>query len=69
VISVEQRANVLMINAPALNSPATIILHNVVPKGTVTVNGKKTTATIVKQNMTVEIPLSKMEAHDVRIER
>ena len=69
VISVVQRANVLMINAPALSSPATLIVHNVVPKGTVTVDGKKTTTTIVKQSMTIEVPLSKREPHEICIKR
>jgi alpha-glucosidase (family GH31 glycosyl hydrolase) len=69
VISVVQIANVLMINAPALSSPATLVLHNVVPKGTVTINGKKTTATIVKQSMTIEIPFLKMEPHKICIKR
>jgi alpha-glucosidase (family GH31 glycosyl hydrolase) len=69
VISVEQRADVLTINAPALSSPVTIILHNVVQKGTVTVDGKKTTVTIVKQRMTIEVPLLKMEPHKICIKR
>jgi len=69
VISIMQKANVLIINAPALSSPATLIVHNVVPKGTVTIDGKKTTATIVKQSMTIEVPLSKMEPHEICIKR
>lgn len=69
VISVAQRANELMIHVPGLSSDATLIIHNVVPKGTVTVNGKQVMVVTNKQTLTVEIPLTKMEMHDISFQR
>jgi len=59
----------MTIHIPALACEGKLVIHNLVPKGMLTVARKKTTATIVKQSQTIEIPLSKLESHDVHIER
>ncbi len=68
-ISCAQRGGVLMVDIPPLGCTGKLVVHNIVPKEKVTVNGKSVKVVTSKRNMTVEIPLSKMEAHNIRIER
>jgi hypothetical protein len=68
-ISILQKANLMTVHIPALAREGKLVIHNLVPKGMITVDGKKTTATIVKQSMTIEIPFLKMEPHKICIKR
>ncbi|MGA3286991.1 MAG: TIM-barrel domain-containing protein [Bacteroidota bacterium] len=68
-ISILQKANLMTVHIPALAHEGKLVIHNLVPKGMITVDGKKTTATMEKQRKTIEIPFLKMESHKICIKR
>jgi len=68
-ISILQKANLMTVHIPALPFEGKLVIHNLVPKGMMTVDGKNITTTIVKQSMTIEIPFLKMEPHKICIKR
>ncbi len=68
-IMISQKGNEVSISVPALGCEGEILVYNVIPKGKVTVNGKKAEAKIDKEKKTVEVEIAKGMEQEVVIEK
>ena len=68
-ISISQKGNRISISVPALGCEGEVVVYNVIPKGEVTVNGKKAEAKIDKEKKRVEVEIAKGNENKVVIEK
>ncbi len=69
VITISQKGNRISVGVPALGCEGKVLVYNVVPKGSLMVNGKKAEAKIDKEKKTVEVEIQKGMEQEVVIEK
>ncbi|HQT91836.1 MAG TPA: glycoside hydrolase family 31 protein, partial [Candidatus Kryptobacter bacterium] len=68
-ISISQKGNRINISVPALGCEGKVIVYNVVPKGSVRMNGTKVRARVDKERRTVEVEIEKGVENEMVIAR
>ncbi len=69
IIKISQEGNRIEVHVPALGCAGEVVVYNAVPKGKVTVNGKKAAERIDKEKRTVGVEIEKGMEQKVVIEK
>ena len=69
IITIEQKGKRIELDIPSLGLEGKVIIHNLVPIGSVTLNGKTEGATIDRQNKNVIVTFQKLRSHKIIVNR
>ncbi len=68
-ITIAQKGNQISVGIPALGCEGKVVVYNVIPRGSVMVNGKKADAKVNEEKRTVEVEIAEGIDNEVVIER